>query len=550
MPCSLAALLQSGANASLRYHRNETLLAYLAQRIKETIAGNTNPEWVLEVVQRLITNVDYRLVADYLWALRAGAAALVNAFEHIVTVNSVMERNRLLYEIARARFSHTATPDDDGAIVFVGHLEELFSRSDSGLSIYLSDRAWQSPLLTLLNDIGPRLGSFIEQQDDLPSRHALVRQGVVKRWFLPDGTAIVSKRDNPHKPGRFRIELFNYEAVLSRVLEPFQDRLLLGRTAKGAGVWLKVVSPFAIIRDGYLDRYYALSVWTEGTPLEDILLNEDDQTTRQAHLTCFRWLFDALYDRGVLWGDMSPRNILVEQAGQDLLYHILDFEKTRVIAGPATTAERIAQCRGQTCVEELGVVCTATEVAACFRDYFAPETWDLESGAGLSFAQRPEVASILLGRGLRDVTLGTYNRTDLEIMSVRAPYTNSVTRQRRFPGHLNFKLEHYLSCANYDDASDYDRKTTEILIAAKRHGCFDAIVDVLTQVIDWVEGDFIKAEFEGLLDNPSRARVLTPRHAVDTLVHTVNALYESRARADDFRSLCRRMNLDRRMGLD
>jgi hypothetical protein len=545
--CSLVALLQSGANASLRYHHDETLTDYLAQQIEEAITEHRNPARVREVVQSLIANLDYRLVADYLHALRADDAPLVNAFENLVSVNSVREMNRLLYDLARLRFSSTSPPSGDGNSVFVGELKELFSRCESGLIIYLGDRALQSPLAALLNSIGPRLGSYIEQQYDLPSRNALVRQGVVKKWVLPDGTAIVSKRDNHHKPGRFKTEQLNCEAILKKLFEPFHDRLLLGRTDTGAGIWLRVIRPFAIMRDGYSEHYYALSVWTKGDSLEELLLDEDHQATRRAYLTHYRWMFDALYDRGVLWGDMSPRNIIVEHDGQDIIYHILDFEKTRIIAGPATTAERIAHCRGQICVEELGVVCPPAEVEECFRGYFAPAAWDLASDAGLSFAQRPEVASILRGRGLRDVTLGLYNQTDLEIRSVRTPDTHPATGQRRFPGHLNFKIEHYLSCANYDDASDYDRQTTEILIAAKRHGCFDAIVDVLTQDTDDAEGEFIKAEFGGILDSPSVSRVMPPKNAVDNLVHTINALNESRERADDFRSLCRCLSLNRRI---
>ncbi|HUS69663.1 MAG TPA: hypothetical protein VM075_02660 [Anaerolineae bacterium] len=547
---SLATLLEGGANPSLRYDRNEALLVYLAQRIEEVIAEDLFRARAVDVVHTLITDLDYRLVADYLRARRAGDAAVVGAFERLVASDDITERNKLLYELARARFSRFAASGVDGDIVSVPHPEEVFSRSERGLIIYLRDRALQSPLVALLDDIGARLGYFIEQQYDLPGFNALVRQGVVKKWCLPDGTTIVSKRDNPHKPGRFRTEQLNYEAVLSRMAGHSQDRLLLGRAAAGGGVWLAVVRPFAVIRDGYSDRCYALSVGIDGTTLEALLLNERDPAMRRAHLAHYRWLLDALYDRGILWGDMSPRNTLVQRAGQDFIYHILDFEKTRVLDGWATTAERIAHCRGQVCVEELGVVCTPTEVEECMGDYFAPAAWDLESEAPLPFAPRPEVADVLRGRGLHDVTLGTYNRTDLEIMSVRTPDIDPLSGRRRFPAHMNRKLEHYLSCADYDDATEYDRKTTEILIAAKHHDCFDSILNVLTRATNRVENAFIKAEFEAILDGSSTCYVIPPRHAVGALVHTVDVLYQSRERAEDLQSVCSHLGSERSTGPD
>src|SRR5215213_11211101 len=77
-----------------------------------------------------------------------------------------------------------------------------------------------------------------------------------------------------------------------------------------------------------------------------------------------------------------------------------------------------------------------------------------------------------------------FRSLDLEVMSVRAPDTDPATGRCRFPSHLNFKIEHYLSCADRRDASDFDRKTTEVLIAAKRHACFDDAVAALTAATD------------------------------------------------------------------
>jgi hypothetical protein len=555
---SLALLLESGANASLRYLHNEMLIAYLAQRIEEAIAQDTNPVRVLEVVPNFITSFDYRLVAGYLWALRVGETAVVNAFEQISAAESMTDKKKLLYKVAQARFSCTTPPGVDGNIVFVSQLEEVFSRLERGLIIYLSDQTVQSSLVTLLDEVAARLSDFIEQQYDLPSTNALVRQGVVKTWVLPDGVTVVSKRENPHKPGWFHAEQFNCKTMLSRMEGQSQDQLLLGRMSDG-GVWLKIVRPFAVIRDGYSGQYYALSAWVEGTTLEDLLLNEGNAAMRRVHLTHYRWMLDALYDRGILWGGLAPRNILVQQVGQDLVYHILDFEKMRVLDGPANIAERIVHCREWPCVEELTVICTPTEVEECFRDYFTPATWDLDSRIALPFAPRQEIAALLRGRGLHDITLGAYNQADLELLNVRAQHVDPRTGRRRFPGHLNYKIEHYLSCtdiehylncAGYGDADDYDRKVTEILVSANHHGCFIPVVDVLAQATDRFENACMKGEFEGILEGPSMCRWAPPLYAVDALVHVVDLLYHARECVEDFRHLCDCLILDWRTGLE
>lgn len=537
---SFVTILQSGANASLRYHNDESLSAYLAGRFEESIAALADPEQVTSVVRSLIAEIDYRFAAEYLHALHTGDAQVGESFERLGSSYDLIERNAVLYDIARMGFSQTSPPDRACPIRFVEDLEEVFSNSESGVIIYLSDTRLKPVLCTFLEDIGTAVGSFIEQQYDLPSRLALVRSGVVKKWVLPNGEMIVSKRENPQKPGRFRNEQFNYEA-LRRLQVPLQ----LGRMATGGGVWLKLACPWAIIRDEIAGHTYALSAWRDGITLEELLLNENDPAKRRDYLTHYRWLFDALCDRGVRWGDMSPRNILVEQAGEEIVYNIFDFEKSQVLAGRASNADRIEQCRGQICVEELGIICSPKEVEECFQGYFEPETWELESDAVLSFTQRPEVASILMGRGVSEAPLGLYNRTDLEIRSVRKPDVDPLTGRDRFPGQLNFKVEHYLSCASYDDPGDYDRKTTEVLIASRRHGCFDAVVDVLTRMTNWVEGAFVQAEFERLIEAGRHSFLIHPGEAVESLVLTIETLYEARESLDDFLRSCDLLSLER-----
>ena len=536
-------MLEEGANGVLRYQRSAALVVYLAQRIEEALTDVKVPTMALRAVHALITQFDYRLVGDYLRVLRSDDAPAINNFTQLITTNSPAERNRLLYEIARTRFTQTVSLGDGRSVVLVPQLEDVFSRTGHGLFVYRNDHSMQSQLNSMIRDIDGRLGDFIEQQYDLPGLNNVVRFGVVKSWFLPGGTTVVSKRENVDKPGRFQIEQFNYEAVLSRMGRRSEGRVCLARTAEGDSVWLMVVRPFAIISDGYSGRRYALSVWDSGASLEDLLMDQHESVMRPVYLTHYRQLLDALYDRGILWGDISPRNVVVRREGRDLVYHILDFEKTLVLDGPATTAQRITHCQEQNCVEELANVCTQSEVEECFKGYYAFEGRDPESDAALSFVPRPKLGDILRGRGLHQTTLGTYNQVDLEVTSVRVPDTDPATGQRRFPAHLNHKIENYLRGMKYKDFVDHDRKTTEVLIAAKHQGCYYEVINVLSKATDRVEIALLKAEFDGLLEDPPTYCVMPPRHVTDELVHTIDRLYQSREHANDFACLCDHLTL-------
>lgn len=534
---SLIASFKESVNPSLRYHRNAALLADLALNILERIKGNGNPEHILTIIHGLIKNRDYRLVADYLYARRTNKKEILNIFERLIATDNPMEINRMRYQLAFARFLSAVPCPGKANISMVSHLDDVLSESLQGTAVYLSDSSMESPLIALLNDVGVELGIFIEQQYNFPGLNALIRQGVVRTWVLPDGKAIVSKRDNPQKPGRFRKEQFNYKAILSRM--DGNTTLFLEKAIK-KDILLKIAQPFAYIWDGCSRRNYALSIQGDGISLEDLLMKERDQAARFDYLAHCRLILDTLYERGIIWGDMSPRNILVRQTDQAISYHIFDFEKTQVMDEPISIEKRREHCRGQICVEEFGIICTAEEMQKCFHGYFNPKEWDFESGEAPRFPQRPEVADILKGRGIHDVALGKYNQTDWDMMNARIPDIDPLTGERRFPGHLNFKVEHYLSCAGYQNAGDYERKTTEILIAAKRYDCYNTIVALLTEAADIVESAFLKTEFDYILDNKSTEWIIPPKQPIRMLTHTIDSFYRSRKDKKTFQNLSAR----------
>jgi hypothetical protein len=122
-------------------------------------------------------------------------------------------------------------------------------------------------------------------------------------------------------------------------------------------------------------------------------------------------------------------------------------------------------------------------------------------------------------------------------MSVRVPDHAPVTKVRRFPGHLGFKVEHYLSCAGDAAASDYDRKTTEVLIAAKRQDCFDAVVMLLAEATNALESAFLKAEFINISQGGFSGNVTPPQREIENLTQILDVFYQRRERNDAYQRL-------------
>ena len=191
---------------------------------------------------------------------------------------------------------------------------------------------------------------------------------------------------------------------------------------------------------------------------------------------------------------MSPRNVLVDDADVPT-YWLIDFEKTAVVDAPVPFPRRVDFCRGQIAVEELGVLCPRDELEDVLSGYFDPAVWDVRSTAPLHFPPRPEVAASLRARSVLHPTQGEYDTVDLEILGVRSPDSDPVTGGRRLVGLVGFRVEHYLSCGGVEAASDYDARTTEVLIAARRAGCFDTVWVLLDEAAGHLEREFVVSEF-------------------------------------------------------
>ena len=520
----LRSILNAGANPALRYQNSLELIEHLAYMIVQQFETKEDLLMYLPRIETLILQQDYRLVGEYLAALRRGNQEILSIFERLCSSNSARDSQRERYRLAYAHFTSSVQTSLKADVVLAPSLDDVFTAMENQLVIYFYDQEYKIRLMQLIDLVGSSLDKFMEHQYDIPGLNAVVRQGLVRKWYLPDGTPIVSKRDNPHKNGRFRREQDNYVALSERFGS--KSAIAVRSNDPTDNFLVQIARPFAVIYDGYSDRFHALSIYEDSVSLEDVLLTEQNSESRDRLLRHYRRILDMLYEYGVLWGDMSPRNILIKKQAHITTYVLIDFEKTFIFDDSIPEAQRRDHCRGQICVEEFGVLCSQEELLTCFNGYFDPSRWDLKSTLPLSFKPRPEIMDIVHGRNMNQITLGEYNSIDKDVMAVRMPYTDPRTRERRFPGHLGFKVEHYLSCAGYATAGDYDCKTTEILIFAKKQGCFYSVVTLLADVVIALESSFLKSEFVAILQNGKAGNMVLPQKELRDITQILDMFYE------------------------
>ena len=261
--------------------------------------------------------------------------------------------------------------------------------------------------------------------------------------------------------------------------------------------------------------------------LEWVLLNEKCAKKRERYLVACRMVLDSLYEKGIVWGDMAPRNILVEMDGDIIKFFLLDFEKTYFTEESVPLSARIEHARGPMCVEEFGAICSQEEVEKCFRGYFFPSLWDYESIEPVDLIRsKREVLDILSGRGIKHPSVGKYNSTEREIMGVRFPFLRLDGREE-YPLHISFKIDHYFG-------AEYDRKTTEIFIFAHASGDLELVCDILRKFIEFYENwKFIialekAAQIEDL-------KVIEVHDSIEKELRSlINELYESRGDEEEF----------------
>ncbi len=257
-------------------------------------------------------------------------------------------------------------------------------------------------------------------------------------------------------------------------------------------------------------------LYQPGRTLEEILLAERDAQTRAFHFKNIRQILETLYNNGIIWTDMAPRNIIVDETEDIPTYYILDFEKSKILSEAATEKERAEHLRGPVCAEEFGAICSLDELKQIFD--FDPDKWDLSSKESIPFEKpKRELFAIFEGRNQHSFTFGQYNKLEQEVLKVRLPIISS--NQIFYPLHCSFKVDHYLG-------ADYDRKLTEVFLSANKFNLFVPVIKIIETLLELLENRIITDEFISLCSVkayvPSNTHNLTTEKLKDVIDNLYN----------------------------
>ncbi|PKC66479.1 hypothetical protein RhiirA1_459670 [Rhizophagus irregularis] len=435
-------ILSTTPSQGLSYYANQPLYKQLGNYIANKIPKEADSSKVLSLIQRVISRCDFRLIEDYLFALETQDNYLVNLIE------SEINKPDFQQKVDHYRFQRLTKGNrtHNRKLILKDNPEALFSEETPGdIIAYVADPTLKNTFTSLFERSQGHLSEYIDTHHDLLGLYSLIRKGLVKSIQLNSDQFIVTKRDNPDKKGRFLTEQRNINRISDILNLKYRDSFVdLSDQSSIHKVRLKLIKPFAIFADKQQHKFYSLAYLQEGKTLEEVLLYEQDPTARFEHLKNSRKILDFLYEKGVIWGDMAPRNTIVNQMSGATDYYILDFEKTKILNHSASLTERQEHCRGQMCVEEFGAICSLEEGKTCFRGYFEPEKWDLNSLDPVPFEKpKRELVAIFEARGEEFYTLGAYNRLEQQVMKVRFPFTDGA-KNKRHPLHICFKVDHYL----------------------------------------------------------------------------------------------------------
>ncbi|MBS0619895.1 MAG: hypothetical protein JSS61_00340 [Verrucomicrobia bacterium] len=497
-------------NDSFEYYENKEIKERLSELIYSCLDDENKIRLCLDEIKSLYKSEDFRWIAMYLKSLYFKDKEFERMF---YDENSTLE-DIFMYDFLR---NNTSVQKE---IVFAESVGDIF-KNPQNISAYIADSGNKDLFLELLRATKNQLDLFIDNHFDLPGRGSLVRKGLIKKFKFND-QVIIAKKNNPAKKGRFLREQENIEKLKGVLGISDQTDCLHIKDDACRDIKIKVLSPFAVFSSGDSSKFYSLTFFQSGTTLEEILLVERDAVRRKNYLKDMRLLLEFLYQNGVVWGDMSPRNIIVEESGGEISYIILDFEKTAILNRPVSMHERVEHARGPMCVEEFGAICTEKEVIEAFSPYFNPTEWDLESREEIPFAHpKDEVIAYLKERSISEPTFGEYNRAEKEIMQVRffdnfSNYENSSSLIS-----LGFRIFHYLG-------SEYDMKTTEILLCSKKYDLMQPVLNLLDKFVSSFENALILRDFEDVLHGVPPSLDHKQNVDLELLARLIDALYQER----------------------
>ena len=519
----LASILRASNNQSFSFYQNDALTGQIAIAMARHIIAAGATEVDAELFSVALEKLDFLLVAELLDDI------VSNDVERRQRLSELLDGNEaLFYRHQMERFYQVM--QQHGEAAKYTHVEDLPSvfngEIETGYLVYWAGSR-DEECFCLFEDAKWHLRALIDAQPDLPGINSLVREGLVKSLTLPTGRRVITKRNNPSKHGRFLSEQYNVSEIVSRLGLPMQQSFV----RVGNALHLQVIRPFAVVADCAEGVFYSFSNFEVHPTLEHILLTEKDAEKRRQYMFMARQVLEHLYSNGIVWGDMAPRNILVQEDGSTTTFLLLDFEKTAFTDGAVPLAQRLEHARGPMCVEEFGAVCSLPEVVQCFDGYFDPAGWNESDASPIPFAKpKREVMDILKSNGCASPTIGQYNKMEGLMIKVRFPFVGEDDALR-LPLHTSFKVDHYLG-------AEYDRKTTELFMKAKSCGYLTQAVDALNAILQGLENEKILFQIETRL-NVTKTEPLNP--SVSRLAAVIDLMYESSKDSCQFKNALRKL---------
>lgn len=233
-----------------------------------------------------------------------------------------------------------------------------------------------------------------------------------------------------------------------------------------------------------------------GPTIEDLLLGGGPASH---HLVAIKALGSTLLARGVEWGDLSPRNIIVMDSLDDpLVLGLVDFEKVRLADRPLGADDCFQFVRSGTAIEEFGPLCTDHEMELLFGTSWLDGT--------RAHRPRRELAHLLDHRGISPGDPAAVDIADRLIWQIRRPST--TRRGPVLPGAINIRLQHYAACLGMGDRSyELEHLLTAGFVHCLDVGLFDVAVDVAADVVGHLEDLAVEAEVDRRWELVTHARL-------------------------------------------
>lgn len=345
--------------------------------------------------------------------------------------------------------------------------------------------------------------------------NALTRAGGVTA-MPTDGLARVAKR---RVPSTARLDEQDAKRAIAERLE--LQPAYLGCRSGALTSDLEVVVP-----DGApvpTAAGWTLETRIVGPTIEDLLLGGG---LGSHHLVAIRSLGSSLLARGVEWGDLSPRNIIVmDVPGDRLVLGLVDFEKVRLADRSLDVDDCFHFVRSGTAIEEFGPLCTGHEMEQLFGTGWLDGV--------RAHRPRRELAHLLDHCGISDADPAAVDEADRLIWHVRRPLTTSGGRV--LPGAINIRLQHYAACFGLGDRSyELEHLLTAGFVHCLGVGLFDAAVQVAADVVGHLEDLAVEAEIDQRWALVTQARVPPARPSSDVLAvaRWIEGLAEASTRSE------------------